>query len=898
VWVEGHPSDVLKSGWKYYLEEAEQEPEGQAQLEKIRAEYRTIDPEDIKLIDPCMGSGHILVYAFDVLMQIYVSCGYTERDAAAKILENNLYGLDIDERAYQLAYFAVMMKARQYDRRFFSRGVKPNLYAPGSYAEGQEFGSLLTVDKLEPKPEPPKELTLFNMDYDDKLNTWNFRRLLAQKYDVVVTNPPYMAVSNATPKVQEYIKSCFNDNKTDFYAVFIERCGQLTYKNRYQAMITQHGWMFLTSFEKMRKQTLLKDIINMAHLGSHAFDEIAGEVVQTTSFVVRNSHCLGYRAIYHRLIDGDTENGKRQLFLDGKSAYISSLDNFSLIDGSPVAYWISGYMLKVFASGRKLGELAFPCQGMATTNNDKFLKLWFEVYYSEIKFDAKSEEDTVGNKYFPYNKGGEYRKWYGNNFYIIFFEDYGKAVCDYIDSHSAVNHKGRVINRDKYFKENFTWGALASTLSCRYSPEGFIFDTKGSSCFSFDKARLFYYLGFMNTKVCVKILELLAPTLDFNCGTLAKTPILFSPEKQNDVTTIVDNTISLSKTDWDSFETSWDFQTHPLIYIALQRGHWNSESTTIAECFKEWTRKCAERFQQLKHNEEELNRLFIDIYGLQNELSPEVEDKDVTVHFVADTKYCAPGSMRNSNYLLTKNDVIKSLISYAVGCMFGRYSLISWGLCFAGGEWDERKYKTYLPDADNCIPITDEEYFKDDIVGRFVEFIRVGFGDADLDENLDFIAGALGNKGNTSREVIRNYFLNDFFKNHCQIYQKRPIYWLFDSGKQNGFKALVYMHRWNADTVGNVRVEYLHRVQRVYEKEIERMQETIDNSRNAREVAAAEKRKEKLTKQLKEAKDYDTKIAHIALSRIDIDLDDGVKVNYEKVQTAQDGKKIEILAKI
>ena len=318
----------------------------------------------------------------------------------------------------------------------------------------------------------------------------------------------------------------------------------------------------------------------------------------------------------------------------------------------------------------------------------------------------------------------------------------------------------------------------------------------------------------------------------------------------------------------------------------------------ISEKYAAWQAECEERFQQLKKNEEELNRIFIDIYGLQDELTPDVADKDVTVHRVFDSKEDVPESMKGSNYVRTMRDEIVSLISYAVGCMFGRYSLDVDGLAYAGGEWDESRYKIFLPDEDNCIPVTDEEYFKDDIVGRFVEFVRTVYGSDTLEENLDFVANALAGKGSTSREVIRNYFLNDFIKDHIKTYQKRPIYWMFDSGKQNGFKALVYMHRWNADTTGNVRVEYLHRVQRVYESEIARMQDTIDNSSNAREVSAAQKRKDKLTKQLKESKDYDVKIAHLALSRINIDLDDGVKANYEKVQTGQDGKKIEILAPI
>lgn len=321
-------------------------------------------------------------------------------------------------------------------------------------------------------------------------------------------------------------------------------------------------------------------------------------------------------------------------------------------------------------------------------------------------------------------------------------------------------------------------------------------------------------------------------------------------------------------------------------------------SRLIIDKYESYKASCNEMFYKLKANEEELNRIFIDIYGLNDELTPDVAEKDVTVHFVADTKEEAPEGLKNSNYLLTKKDVIKQFISYAVGCMLGRYSLDIEGLAFAGGEWDSNKYLTYIPDKDNCIPFTDEEYFEDDIVGRFVEFVRVVYGKDTLEENLKFIADALGNKGNTSREIIRNYFLNDFINDHNKTYQKRPIYWLFDSGKQNGFKALCYMHRWNADTTGNMRVEYLHKMQRVYENEIDRMQEVIDNSRDNKEISTATKRKEKLQKQLKETKEYDAKVAHLALSRIDIDLDDGVKVNYEKVQTAPDGSKVEILAKI
>ena len=421
-----------------------------------------------------------------------------------------------------------------------------------------------------------------------------------------------------------------------------------------------------------------------------------------------------------------------------------------------------------------------------------------------------------------------------------------------------------------YFKESITWATLTSGMfSARYSEAGALFDDKGSSAF-IPMEHSKYVLAFMNSCVSNYILGMLNPTISFQSGNIGSLPIALPNNNEKKVNELAKDAIDICKKDWNLFEISWNFKKHPLLCY---------ESDKVSVSFEIWAKECDKRFNQLKKNEEELNHIFIDIYGLQEELTPEVEDKDITVR-QADLQ----------------RD-IKSLISYAVGCMVGRYSLDADGLAYAGGEWDCSKYGSFIPDADNCIPITDEEYFEDDIVGLFCVWLKKVYGEDTLEENLSFIASALGNKGKTSREVIRNYFLTDFIKDHIKSYQKRPIYWLFDSGKQNGFKALVYMHRWNADTIGNVRVEYLHRIQRVYEKEIIRMQEIIDISHDNKEISNAIKRKEKLQKQIKETKDYDAKIAHLALSRIDIDLDDGVKVNYEKVQTA-DGKKMQILAKI
>lgn len=957
-----------RMGWKYYLPEAAQTKEVRQQLDEIQKQSEYKDVRDIKVIDPCMGSGHILVYAFDVLMQMYENDGYSQRDAAQCILEHNLFGLDIDERAAQLAYFAVMMKARQYDRRIFSRGIQPRVYAIAEsndidaytrdyfanndpklkaalnsiindLRDAKEYGSILTV--------APVDFAALYARVEEVQNDISLHReaalatilplilvaeVMAQQYDVVVTNPPYMGSSNMDARLSEFVKKHYPDSKNDLFAVFIERCGQMTGKNRYQAMITQHAWMFLSSFEKLRAKLLLKDTVNMAHLGPRAFEEIGGEVVQTTSFALRNSHIPDYKGTYCRLIEPTTQQGKEDMFLAGKNRYTAQQSNFSKIPGSPVAYWVSKRMLNDFEIGVPLETIAYPRQGMATTNNGRFLRQWFEVSLSRIGFGLKSEEDTVGeHKWFPYNKGGDFRKWYGNNDYVVNFQNKGAEVCAYIDSHSAVDHKGRVINRDKYFKPSVTWSKISSgAIAFRYKPQGFIFDVAGTSIFG-NNFVLDTLLGFLNSKVCLSILSCLSPTLNYEVGHICSIPILSGITDNEQIEQTAAQNQVISKTDWDAYEISWDFQRHPLLRPV----------SSLPDAYTAWKAECEQRFLQLKTNEEELNRIFIDIYGLQDELTPEVADKDVTVHRIFDTKDDVPQSMQGSSYVRTKRDEVVSLLSYAVGCMFGRYSLDKQGLVFAGGDFDSVYWKfkgqaalneqgdpieggyagislanyhyprfhdaenwedatslSYEPDADGIIPITDEEYLEDDIISRLCDWLKAVYGADTLEENLDFIAGALGGKGNSSREIIRNYFLKDFFKDHCKTYQKRPIYWLFDSGKQNGFKALIYLHRYTPDTIGNLRVDYLHKMQRVYESEIGRMQDMIDHSTNAREVAASTKRKEKLQKQLKECRDYDEMIAHLALSRIELDLDDGVKVNYEKIQTASDGKKYAVLAKI
>ena len=944
LWVEGHPDCGLKENWKYYLEETQQEPEVQAKLAEIRKEYAALNPEDIKLIDPCMGSGHILVYAFDVLMQIYESAGYSQRDAAKSILEHNIYGLDIDDRAYQLAYFAVMMKARQYNRRILNGENTCHVYAIqesnsinrahlkyfgagmddieknaakmqlegllDTLTDAKEYGSILNVEsynwdllrRFVAAEDTAGQISMDSVGVEDTAEQLNqlidIGETMARKYWVTCTNPPYAGTSNLSANVNNFVKKNYPDSKADLFAVFIERCRQMTVNNGFQAMITQHAWMFLSSFEKLREKMMLTETVNMAHLGARAFEEIGGEVVQTTAFVRCANHVEGYKGTYCRLIEPTSQQGKADMFISGQNQYRVGQISFSKIPGVPVAYWISPEVLKLFDE-RTVGSIADAKSGMTTTDNTRFLRLWEEVNCQKIGFGYSNIADTQDMKYkwFPFCKGGDFRRWAGNESFVVNWFNNGEEIR--VAAEGATG--GRLVNIDCALRECLVWTKISSAnISLRMKKQGIFFSDAAPGVFA-NRETLYYLLALLNTKYANEIIKLINPTLNFVPGAVSSVPVKKDEKNKGKIIEIAEENVQLSEQDWDSFETSWDFKKHPLL----------QNVSTISEAFNQWQAECDGRFNKLKTNEEELNRIFIDIYGLQDELTPEVEDKDVTVR---------------------KADLqrdIKSLLSYAVGCMFGRYSTYKDGLLFAGEPYSlqafvdkmndrpgtisaeelERTYRNegivvdemFFPDADNVIPITDEEYLDDDIVSRLCAWLKAVYGADTLEENLDYIAKALGNKGSTSREIIRNYFLNDFFKDHCQTYSvtgsgKRPIYWLFDSGKQNGFKALVYLHRYTPDTIGNLRIDYLHKMQRVYESEINRMQDMMDHSENAREVAAASKRKDKLAKQLKECREYDEKISHLALSRIELDLDNGVKVNYRKLQTAQDGKFYEVLA--
>ncbi len=924
LWLEGHPDSKLKGNWNYYLDEAEQEPEVQIELAKTRADSEKIKPEDIKVIDPAMGSGHILVYTFDVLMQIYTSVGYSKQEAAVSILENNLYGLDIDNRAYQLAYFAVMMKSRFYYRQILTKNIEPQIcsiqesneisdelidfiadgdanirsdikYLVEIFTEGKEYGSILDVNQINfnsifdnlHKIKNKKYSEFKSIKYQKEcINPLLFilkqSIILSNKYDIVVTNPPYMGNRSMNRKLADYLKKNFPNSKKDLFAVFIEKCLKISKDNGIISMITMESWMFLSSFEKLRKKLISsKTILNLTHMpylgkGSTSLGINFG----TSSFIFSNNKFEFYNTIYNyiRYYETDAKGVPFEFPVMNERYSIKKSENFLKIPGTPVAYWIGDNMLSAFIKGNKLEDLLNPRQGLATSNNDKFLRLWYEVNINKCGFgyENREEAESSGLKWFPYNKGGPFRRWYGNNNYLVNWEKDGNEIRSFKDNNGKL--RSRPQNMNYYFKKAITWSDITSaSFSGRYSETGFIFDVKGSSGFP-NEENLFYILAYLNSSISQEYIKILNPTVTTQVGDIKRIPIIMPKKKIKDkISYFAIENVEISKNDWDSFETSWNFKLHPLLIF---------NKNNIENSFNEWKSLKEEEFKKLKSNEIELNKIFIDIYNVEGDVSADFADKYVSLY--------------QTNVI---ND-IKSFISYAVGCMLGRYSLDKEGLIYAGGQWGPSKYSIFLPDDDNIIPILDTEYFEDDIVGRFVEFVKVTFGEETLEENLDFIAKSLKKKGQTSREIIRNYFLTDFYKDHVKTYKKHPIYWQFDSGKNNGFKALIYMHRYEPDLVARVRIDYLHKTQKALETAITHNERIITSSNSDSEKVKAVKNKNKLVKQLEETRKYDEALAHIANQKVPIDLDDGVEVNYAKfqgVEVSKEGKKatkIDLLKKI
>jgi len=932
LWLEGHPNENLEEKWKFLVKGEKQEEEIEKKLEKLNENYKEMKLEEIKIIDPCMGSGHILVYAFDVLMDIYLNLGYSNRDAVQSILENNIYGLDIDKRAYQLAYFALMMKAREYYKRIFSKKLELNICYTresndinkeiidfisngnnkikeeldliyNSFLDAREYGSLIEAPKIDydkiknrlSEIENTDSYNLFDEGKKDEIKNKFYyvlktSEILSKKYEVVTTNPPYMGSSMMDSKLSKYAKKNYPDSKSDMFAVFIERCDNLTKKNCYTSMITMQSWMFLSSFEVLRKNIIEKtEIKSLNHLGTRAFSEIGGEVVSTVAWVSKKKTPKN-DGTYVRLVDYNNAELKEEEFFNKTNYYQAKQKDFEKILGSPIVYWVSDKVREIFEKNQKLGEVGKSIQGMSSADNNRFLRLWNEVNYSKIGYNMENSQEALESKkkWFPYNKGGEFRKWYGNQEYLVNWEN---------DGYEIKNFKKAVLrNPNYYFKESISWSLITSTTSSfRYYPNGFIFDAAGSSYFS--KENIFVTLGYLNSIFGSFVSNILNPTVNLSNGIVEKFPNLYIQNQKN-ICYLVQQNISISKEEWDSRETSWDFEKLSLI-----------DGEDLKSAFENYCSHWRDNFVQLHKNEEELNRLFIEIYELQDEMDEKIEFKDITILqeetsiIRIDNSISKEFLTESEKYLydrgvsleFNKNVLIKQFISYAVGCMFGRYSLDEEGLVFAGGEFDKNKYSKFIPDEDNCIPITDSEYFSDDIVTRFVEFVKTVYGEETLEENLKFISQALSNKNDAPKDIIREYFLKNFYEDHLKRYKKRPIYWLYDAGKKNGFKALIYMHRYNEQTTAKVRIGYLHELQKHYERRASFLKDEIESNNNRKK---AEQELKKIKSQLDECKQFDEKMNHLSSEYISIDLDDGVKVNYEKVQTGRDGKRYEILGKV
>ncbi|MCK4258502.1 MAG: BREX-1 system adenine-specific DNA-methyltransferase PglX [Halanaerobiales bacterium] len=937
LWQESHPDEELKSNWKYYIEEAEQEPKVRAKLDELI--NKNLNPEEITFLDPAMGSGHILVYAFDVLYDIYLKAGYSEREIPRLILEKNIYGLDIDDRAGQLAYFALMMKARSKSRRIFRNPVNVNVcsiqesngiskevidflvnpketeieklvsredieYLIDTFKDAKEYGSILevkhidfkTIEKRIDQIQDILSLDLFEMQYRRTIlqkfvPILEQAKILSRKFDTVVTNPPYIGRKGMNPKLVKYVNENYKDSKSDLFAVFMDSCLRNTKKNGLDSMINQHSWMFLSSYEKLREKLILNtEIQSMIHLGPRAFEEIGGEVVQSTTFVIRNSSINNYEGQFIRVVDDNTASGKEVKTLeaiknsDVDYRYITSTKDFSMIPGSPIAYWVSDKVRNIYLNDSLLDEIAKPRQGMATMDNNLFLRMWYEASIKNLGFQYENSEDALKSelKWFPYNKGGEYRKWFGNSQYVVNWQRDGVELKQ-IAQEIYGSYSKRIYNTQFFFKPSISWSKITSSkFSVRYIPQGYLFDVAGCAIYDLGENEK-YILGLLNSKLNKVLVSALSPTLNYEVGTIKKIPIIINSSMMSQINELVKYTIDIAKIDWDSFETSWDFKVHPFLkHLDL------GSNIKLSNVFNIWETETEEAFNQLKSNEEELNRIFIDIYGLQTELTPEVDDKDITI--------------RKAD----RERDIKSFLSYAVGCMLGRYSLDEKELIYAGGEFNINRYSKFIPTGSNVIPIVDDEYFEEDITNRFIEFVKITFGEETLSENLEYIADTLGMKsGEMPKDTIRRYFIKDFYNDHVKTYKKRPIYWLFDStshnekgkikSKENGFKALIYMHRYDESTVARVRTDYLHTLQKKYDAEMKRLELILESDVPQREKIVATKKLEKLRKQQRECMEYDQVIAHIANQRISIDLDDGVKVNYMKFQDVEipqgEGKK-------
>ena len=801
-------------GWKYYLPEAEQEESVNVKLAEIRTTYKDLKPTDITCIDPCMGSGHILISMFDVLMDIYESAGYDKREAAFEIVEHNIHGLDIDQRAYQLAYFAVMMKGRGYNRRFL-RGrdgkPEPKVYAIVEsneinrnhlqffgthlsemernlavmqieglldiFKDAREYGSILNVDAcdwdvLERFVEDLGTAGQISFESVGSEETQeSLRKLvrvaknLGQKYDAVVTNPPYMKADNMPSKVAIYINKKNSNAKYDLYSIFIYKCHEYLKQKGILGMITMHNFMFAPSFEQMRNDMKWWNWISILHLGSRAFSEISGEVVQTAAYIIRKYSMGNYLTNIVDVTEANYSDKKKDSYLKKEKIFKFNINSIDIIPGKAFGYGLSQEILYLYKNKKTLSDYGTTKAGIVTGEDDYFVRYWYEVKFEDITFRPSKGKLY---KYVLFSKGGTFSKWYGNTQNVLRLRD--------LYDESKVNKSVRRGDAEYYFSKGIGWSQMGGGVNKAFSViENAICKTTTPMLYVYDPDKYNYIIGFLNSNIPPKVLRSLNPTLSILTSDITNLPFRFEEKQVEKIDHLVNQNINLSAEIYAEDETHWQFKRNPLIC-----------NGKLEEIINIWADEKETKLKKINENENELNAIYSQIMGIENV------------------------SLKSENYIV--NDCkkeIRKIISFFVGCLFGRYSLDAEGIINAGGTWEKNKYMLFSPGDDNCIPITDEEYFSNDIVSRFVEFVKTVYGADTLEENLDFIANALGNKGDTSREVIRNYFLKDFYADHLKIYQKRPIYWLFDSGKQNGFKALIYMHRYDADTVGRVRTDYL-----------------------------------------------------------------------------------------
>ena len=912
LWLDSHPDDRLKSGWHYFLEEARQKPEGTCRIETAAERRKKLSPEEIKVLDPAMGSGHILVYAFDVLYGIYLSAGYEKGRIPGLILKNNLYGLDIDEKAADLACFALMMKARSKDSGLLDKNIRPNLY---SIREGgalsvedavsiAEFGQncrageacrrdlTLLLEVFRDAGEFGSVIKLPDIDLGRLMKWWEgigvsiggdaeastaygrIKGLIKQaivmqgKYHVVVTNPPYMGIRGMNANLAGYLNIHYRTSKHDLFTVFMDLARRMTVPGGYMALINQHSWMFLSSYQKFREEFVREcRICSMLHLGSGVFGENVGTIVQSTAFAARNMPCGGYRSVFVDLQGRSSSSMKEQALLDikaGRRGIVHTLciSDLEDIPGKPVAYWAKESIIRAFARNKKLGELAKPRQGMATSDNDRFVRYWYEVPVQSIGFGCSSADEALksGCRWFPYNKGGSYRKWYGNNGLVVNWHNDGREIKELAASLYG-SYTRTIKNIRYYFKEAITYTFISNKMGVRYSPRGFIFDVAGSSVFA-EGDQLYIILAFLCSKLTGVFLEILNPTFNIQVGDIKNLPVA---EVKDDylrerIVRLCRESIAISRIEWDARETSWDFKKHPLL-------QYNKGAHTIEKAYLNWRSRTETLFSRLKSNEEELNRIFIDLYRLQDILTPEVEDRDITIE-KAD-----------------RVSAVKSLVSYAVGCMFGRYSPGRNGIVNAGGAFEQGKSMERVVKMDNIIPVMGPEFFKDNMLSRFEGFIGDVFGPGTLEENLEYTAGALGKRqGETAREAIGRYFDREFYKDHLNMYKRRPVYWMFSSGREGGFKALVYIHRYCPSVLGVLRREYLQRAVDAYRDEIVRVEAAASGKAGTAGAKTLWKRMEVLARRLDECVVYDRALSRADSEGIIINPDDGVAANYSKFQ--------------